>query len=100
MRLALLPIYGLSVWCVGAIVAEISSARVGWWSAALAAWTPQFFLSSLEFRPDQLWTLLWLLALFIAVRGKWNVGRAFWVGLVLGPLLSPGLIQPVSARII
>jgi len=37
MRIAMLPLYAVALWCVYAIGAALYSRRVGWWSVALAA---------------------------------------------------------------
>src|SRR5437763_1074090 len=60
MRVALFPLFLGIVWIVARLGRELVSARAGWWAAALAALCPPYFLTSVEFRPDQLWTFLWM----------------------------------------
>ncbi|HKA52720.1 MAG TPA: hypothetical protein VKJ47_03585, partial [Candidatus Binatia bacterium] len=43
-----------------------------------------FFYSSGEFRTDDLWTVLWLLALAVAVQGQLTWKRSLSVGFILG----------------
>ncbi|MEA2569423.1 MAG: hypothetical protein QOI24_1424 [Acidobacteriota bacterium] len=50
-----------------------------WEAVLLLAFFPPFFLKSLEYRTDNLWTALWMLALLALIRKK-----AFLAGLLLG----------------
>ncbi len=84
MRLAMLPLFAISLWCIFQIGAALFSRQVGFWAALLTGFYPEFFLTSTEFRTDNLWTVLWLLALVVAARGSFNARRAFLVGLFLG----------------
>jgi hypothetical protein len=88
MRLAMIPLFGLTIWCVWKITASIFPLRIALWTAVLVTFVPQFFLTSIEFRPDQLWTMVWLLALTVVVTGRATVARAFSVGLLLGLAFS------------
>jgi len=58
-----------------------------WWSDRIAAWSvlllcsfAPFFLKSLEYRTDNLWNALWMIALVVLV--MWR--RPFIAGLILG----------------
>src|SRR3984893_18150100 len=73
MRLAMIPLFGCSVFLVGKIAATVFSPRVGLRAAVFAAVWPRFFFVSTEFRPDDLWALVWLAVLFTAV----GVGLSF-----------------------
>ncbi len=84
MRLAMIPIFALTVGCVWKISATFFSPRTALWTALFATFLPPFFLTSVEFRPDQLWTLVWLLILTVLVKNRANSGRAFIGGLLLG----------------
>src|SRR5260221_66293 len=84
MRLAMIPLFGISLWCVYQIGAALFSRQAGLWAAILCGFYPEFFLTSSEFRTDNLWTVLWLLALVVATRPPFNVKRTFIVGLLLG----------------
>ena len=74
--------------CIGH---ALFSPRVGWWSAAVAGLFPLFFFCSLEFRPDDLWTVLWLAAIALAVGGPATPVRSLAVGLVLGAAVAVSL---------
>jgi hypothetical protein len=57
-----------------------------WEAVMLLAFFPPFFLKSLEYRTDNLWTALWMLALFALLRR-----RAFLAGLMIGLALCVSL---------
>jgi hypothetical protein len=61
--------------------------RVGLWAAVLLALFPPFFLKSLEFRTDTLWTALWMLFVVLLLQRR----RPFLLGLVLGCALAVSL---------
>ena len=84
MRLAMIPLLGVCLWCIYRIGTSLFSSEVGLWSAILTGFYPEFFLTSTEFRTDVLWTTLWLLALVVATRTPFTVRHAFVVGLLLG----------------
>src|SRR5262245_31775154 len=67
MRLLMLPLWGAAILLTAQIGRRLFSPWVGRWSALLAACFPSFFLCSLEYRPDLLWTVLRLWAVAIAV---------------------------------
>jgi Dolichyl-phosphate-mannose-protein mannosyltransferase len=84
MRLAMIPLFALTIWCVWKIAASFFTPRVALWTAVLTAWYPTFFLSSVEFRPDELWALVWLLTLAVLATGRVSPRRMFLAGLLLG----------------
>jgi Dolichyl-phosphate-mannose-protein mannosyltransferase len=60
MRLTMIPLYGIALLLTWYIGRSLWSARVGAIAAAIAAAAPIFFQVSVEFRPDELWMVLWL----------------------------------------
>ena len=84
MRLAMLPIFAATIWCVWKIARTFFTPRIALWTAVLAALWPPFFFDSVEFRTDELWALLWLLALTLLVTGRLGAARLFGAGLLLG----------------
>jgi Dolichyl-phosphate-mannose-protein mannosyltransferase len=84
MRLAMIPLAGSCVFFVGKIASTVFSPRVGLWAAIFTAVCPRFFFVSAEFRPDDLWVLVWLVTIFVAVGGRLTLCRSFIVGLLLG----------------
>jgi hypothetical protein len=84
MRLAMLPLFAVSLWCIYTIGTSLFSKQVGLWSAILTGFYPEFFLTSAEFRTDVLWTALWLLTLVVVTRHPFGSKHAFAAGLLLG----------------
>ena len=84
LRVAMLPLFFVCLWCVFRLAETLFSRRVAPWASLSAAALPQFFYTSTEFRPDLLWAAFWLLALFVAVSGPFTAKRAFAFGLMLG----------------
>ncbi len=91
MRLAMVPLSALTVWCTYLLGRALFSRAVGLWAAALLALAPRFFLTSVEFRADTLWAALWLAALCVALRGRITPRRAFAAGFLLGADLAVSL---------
>jgi len=80
MRAPILVLFGIVIWATYDIARRVFDERVAAWAAALLALFPPFFLKSLEFRTDNLWVALWMLALAGMLRG-W---KPFAIGLLLG----------------
>ena len=88
MRVAMIPLFAATIWCVWKIARTFFTARTALWTAVLAAFCPPFFLTSVEFRPDELWTLLWLLTLTVLATGPLTKARLFSAGLLVGTAFS------------
>lgn len=84
MRLAMTPFFVATLWCVKCIVSAYAGRRVGYLSAWLTALFPPFFFNSIEFRPDQMWSTLWMAVIALLVCGRMSPKRAFGTGLILG----------------
>jgi 4-amino-4-deoxy-L-arabinose transferase-like glycosyltransferase len=84
MRLAMLPLYVASLACVYWIGRTLWGPRVGLWAAVWAAFLRPLFVDSVEYRADDLWMALWLLAVALLVRGGLTARRVLVAGLVLG----------------
>ncbi len=84
LRWAMLPIFLADLWCVFRLTERLYNRRIAPWVCLVAAALPKFFYTSTEFRPDDLWALFWLLALLVAVNGRFTVKRALGFGLLLG----------------
>ncbi len=84
MRLTELPLYVLSVLCVWRLAARFCEPKVAMWTGVITALLPPWFLASIEFRPDQLWTLCWLLILLTAGSQTRSLSRSFGFGALLG----------------
>jgi hypothetical protein len=92
MRVAMLPIYVATIFCVWKIAAALFPPRIALWTAVLTAFCPvyhapemgSFFFTSIEYRPDELWALLWLATLTVLVTRPVTPRRALVAGLLLG----------------
>src|SRR5207253_285009 len=60
------------------------SQRVGAWAAVLAGLWPNFLLTATEFRTDDGWVALWLVALAVLLREPFTARRSFAAGLLFG----------------
>jgi hypothetical protein len=84
----MIPLFAATIWGVWKITASIFSPRIALWTALLATFSPPFFLKSIEYRPDELWIAVWLMALTVLVTGRATVARAFTAGFLLGVAFS------------
>lgn len=91
MRLSLIPLYFLALWAIYLIGKSLYSKQVGIWSAIITGLSPSFFIVSLEFRADDLWMLIWLMALAFLVNKPLKTSRLFVLGLLLGAALSTSM---------
>ncbi|MBI5397591.1 MAG: glycosyltransferase family 39 protein [Verrucomicrobia bacterium] len=91
MRLWMLPLFAVALWCVYRIAQALFSRRAALWAVALVSVCPVFFGASLEFRPETLWLALWLWALAILVEGRLTSARSLLAGFVLGTALAVSL---------
>jgi hypothetical protein len=91
MRLLMLPLWAMALLFTARIGSTLFGSRVGLWSTVVAGLCPGFFFCSLEYRPDVLWTVLWLAAIAVAVNGPATPRRGFAVGLLLGTAVAVSL---------
>lgn len=91
LRFAMLALFFVSLWCVFRLAEDLFPRGVAPWAALSAAALPQFFYTSTEFRPDDLWAAFWLIGLVVALSGKFTPKRAFAFGVVLGFALAASL---------
>ena len=88
MRLAMIPLFAASLYFVMKIGGQLFSRRAGLWAAVFIGFAPFFFLKTVEFRTDDLWTAVWLGTVAIAVGGPPTARRMFCAGLALGAAFS------------
>jgi 4-amino-4-deoxy-L-arabinose transferase-like glycosyltransferase len=88
MRMAMIPLFAASIWCVYRLAANLFDRRTGWFAAILAALLPVFYFRMGEFRTDVMWTTVWLLTLVVALTGRMTPGRIFAAALLLGAAFS------------
>jgi uncharacterized membrane protein len=84
MRVAMIPLSALTLWCTYLIARALFSRAVGVWAAIFLALLPRFFLTSIEFRADTLWAALWIAALAALLGGRLTPMRSFVGGALLG----------------
>lgn len=92
MRLAMLPLYAITIALTYRIAASCYGRRVAMWGAVVAALVPGYLLWSTEFRTDDLWTVFWLASVAILVSAPPRIMRVAASGFVLG------LAASVSAK--
>ena len=92
MRLAMLPLYAITIALTYHIAASCYGRRTATWSAVVAALVPGFLLWSTEFRPDDLWTVLWLASIAALISAPATMARVSASG------LFAGLAAAVSAK--
>jgi hypothetical protein len=84
MRAAMLPLFAVVLVCAYRLALLLYSQRVALWSVVLLSLWPSFFLKSLEYRNDNLWNALWMIALLVLVAGPPSPRRWFIGGLIIG----------------
>ena len=84
MRLAMLPLYGVVLWAVYRIARQLFSPRVALWAPLFAGAFPNYFFPSIEFRTDNLWAPVWLVAVVVLIEGRASVFRWLIGGLLIG----------------
>lgn len=97
MRLAMIPLYLGCLGCIYFIGAKVFSRRCGLLAAALTAFAPRFFCTSIEFRPDTLWALVWLLALAALTCLRRPSARWLAGGFLLGVAFSISMKSALMA---
>jgi len=83
-RLSMFPLFLGALVLVWRIARNLFDERTAWWSTALAAVVPPFFLGSLEYRTDDLWLVFWLGVVAVAVGNASPMRKAALGGLLLG----------------
>src|SRR5687768_11850318 len=87
MRVPMLVLFAIVIWATYVIGRKLYDERVAVWSVVLLSLFPPFFLKSLEYRTDNLWTALWMIALVLLVRER----SFFFTGLILGCAMATSL---------
>jgi len=84
MRMAMIPLYLSCLGCVYLICSALFSWRCAILAVLLTGFHWRFFCTSIEFRPDNLWALNWLLLLTVLVRVRPPTWRWLLAGLLAG----------------
>ena len=91
MRGPMLPLYAVVLWGTYVIARRFWSRRVAVASTVLLSFFPPFFLKSIEYRTDNLWNTVCVVALVVLTGGPMTLARVFATGLVLGIALTVSL---------
>jgi hypothetical protein len=84
MRLAMLPIWAVSVFCIYVIGRSLFSRRAAFWAVI---WTITFyplFFTWMQFRADILWAMCWFVSIAILLKEPLTMRRAICAGLAAG----------------
>lgn len=92
MRIPMLVLFAVVLWATYVIGRTLYDARVGAWAAVVVSLFPPFFLKSLEFRTDNLWNALWMIALVLLVRRRSMLLAGFVLGCALATSLKTSLL--------
>ncbi len=86
MRAPMLVLWAVVLWATFVAARRLYDARIAAWSTLLLAVIPIFFLKSLEYRTDNLWNALWMLAVVALLHE-----RFFLAGLLLGMAMTTSM---------
>jgi len=84
MRAPMLVLFGVVVYATYVLGKRLYDAEVGRWAGVMLSLLPPFFLKSLEYRTDNLWVALWMVAVLVITGGEMTVARGFGAGVILG----------------
>ena len=88
VRLAMVPLYAVTLWGTYRLARVLYPARLAGWAVVLTGLFPLFFAGSVEFRTDDAWMAAFVLALVVLVGGRPTPRRCLGAGLLLGLTLS------------
>jgi hypothetical protein len=91
MRLFMVPIFFASLGLTYLITRRLYDANKAAWTTVCVGLCPVFLFTGTEFRPDQLWCLLWLSAIALMVFARPSMPLAFAVGILLGMAVAVSL---------
>lgn len=84
MRFVLFPMYFVAVWATYRIGTVLFSRRAGVWAVIGVGFFSGYYPNIGDFRPNNLWSPLWLLCIAVLIGGAMTVRRALIAGLLLG----------------
>jgi hypothetical protein len=84
MRGPMLPLYAVVLWGTYVIARRFWSRRVAIAATVLLSFFPPFFLKSIEYRTDNFWNAVCVVALVVLTGGPMTLARIFATGVVLG----------------
>jgi Dolichyl-phosphate-mannose-protein mannosyltransferase len=84
MRAPMLLLFAVVIWATYVLGKRLYDAEIGRWAAVMLSLLPPFFLKSLEYRTDNLWVALWMIAVVVLTAGELTPARGFIAGIILG----------------
>jgi hypothetical protein len=91
MRAPMLIFWAIVLGCTFVLARRLYDARIAITATVLLSLFPTFFLKSLEFRNDNLWSALWMISLTVLTGGPLTVARVAVAGLILGAATATSL---------
>lgn len=91
MRAPMLIFWAAVLACTYVLGRRLYDARISIAATVLLSLFPVFFLKSLEYRNDNLWSALWMTGVVVLTGGPVGVARMFVVGLILGAAAATSL---------
>jgi hypothetical protein len=79
MRMTMVPLFLVTMAAAFFIARRLYSLRIACWTVAVVGFYPPFFLKSLEYRPDNLWSALVMVSMALLV-SRHRVAAAFVLG--------------------
>jgi Dolichyl-phosphate-mannose-protein mannosyltransferase len=95
MRAPMVVLFAIVLASTYVIARRFYSQRVALWAVVLLSLYPSFFLKSLEYRTDNLWNTVWILALVVIMGGPATRARMFATGTILGVATCVSLKTPL-----
>jgi hypothetical protein len=84
MRAPMLLLFAVMIWATYVLARRLYDSDVARWAALMLSLLPPFFLKSLEYRTDNLWVALWMIAVVVLTGGELTLLRGFAAGVILG----------------
>ena len=84
MRFILFPMYFVATWATYRIGTKLFSRRTGVWAVIGVGLFSGYYPNIGDFRPNNVWSPIWLLCIAVLVGGAMTVRRALVAGLLLG----------------
>jgi len=80
----MLLLFAVMIWATYVLARRLYDSDVARWAALMLSLLPPFFLKSLEYRTDNLWVALWMIAVVVLTAGELTLPRGFAAGVILG----------------
>ncbi|HEV2721041.1 MAG TPA: glycosyltransferase family 39 protein [Thermoanaerobaculia bacterium] len=84
MRAPMLILFAVVLWATYVLAKRLYDGEVARWAVVMLSLLPPFLLKSLEYRTDNLWVALWMIAVVVLTGGELTIARGFAVGVILG----------------